>query len=326
MAKHFLVVAEQFDGTLRKISFEMLGEARRLVSSDGKVEAVLLGSGVEPLVEQLAWHGADKVYLADDPALKLYTAEAYTTVLADLVKKVQPDVVFIGATTNGKDLAPRLATRLGVGLASDCTGFSVDGDGKLLITRPIYAGRAIETIKLKSIPQMATLRPNVFPPLEPDTSRRAEVEKVSVNVGEVRAKVVGFVKKEGEEIELTEADIIVSGGRGLGGPEGFNVLRELAKVIGAAIGASRAAVDAGWIDHSHQVGQTGKTVNPKLYIACGISGAAQHLAGMRTSKVIVAINKDPEAPIFKVADYGIVGDLYQIVPLLTQELKEALKG
>lgn len=325
MAKHFLVVAEQLEGTLRKVSFEMLGEARRL-ASDGRVEAVLLGSGVEKLAEQLAWHGADKVYVADDPVLQLYTAEAYTAVLADLVKKVQPDVVFIGATTNGKDLAPRLATRLGVGLASDCTGFSVDSDGRLLITRPIYAGRAIETIKLRSTPQMATLRPNVFPPLEPDTSRKAEVEKVPVNVGEVRAKVVGFLKKEGEEIELTEADIIVSGGRGLGGPEGFNVLRELAKVLGAAVGASRAAVDSGWIDHSHQVGQTGKTVNPKLYIACGISGAAQHLAGMRTSKVIVAINKDPEAPIFKVADYGIVGDLYQIVPVLTRALQEALKG
>lgn len=325
MAKHFLVVAEQSEGTLRKVSLEMLGEARRL-ASDGKVEAVLLGSGVEKLVEQLAWHGADKVYLADDPVLQLYTAEAYTAVLADLVKKVQPDVVFIGATTNGRDLAPRLATRLGIGLASDCTGFSVDSDGRLLITRPIYAGRAIETIKLKSRPQMATLRPNVFPPLEPDTSRKAEVEKIPVNTGEVRAKVVGFLKKEGEEIELTEADIIVSGGRGLGGPEGFNILKELAKILGAAVGASRAAVDAGWIDHSHQVGQTGKTVNPKLYIACGISGAAQHLAGMRTSKVIVAINKDPEAPIFKVADYGIVGDLYQIVPLLTRALQEALKG
>lgn len=325
MAKHFLVVAEQSEGILRKVSFEMLAEARRL-SSGGKVEAVLLGSGVEALAEQLAWHGADKVYLADDPALQLYTAEAYTAVLADLVKKVQPEVIFIGATTNGKDLAPRLATRLGVGLASDCTGFSVDGDGKLLITRPIYAGRAIETIKLKSTPQMATLRPNVFPPLEPDTSRKAEVERIPVNVGEVRAKVVGFLKKEGEEIELTEADIIVSGGRGLGGPDGFNVLWELARVLRAAVGASRAAVDAGWIDHSHQVGQTGKTVNPKLYIACGISGAAQHLAGMRTSKVIVAINKDPEAPIFKVADYGIVGDLYQIVPILTKALRETLQG
>ncbi|MCS7286887.1 MAG: electron transfer flavoprotein subunit alpha/FixB family protein [Anaerolineae bacterium] len=326
MAKHFLVVAEQSEGTLRKVSLEMLAEARRLASSGGKVEAVLLGSGIETLAEQLAWHGADKVYLADDPALQLYTAEAYTAVLADLVRKVQPEVIFIGATTNGRDLAPRLATRLGVGLASDCTAFSVDGDGKLLITRPIYAGRAIETIKLKSMPQMATLRPNVFPPLEPDTSRKAEVEKIPVNVGEVRARVVGFLKKEGEEIELTEADIIVSGGRGLGGPDGFNTLRELAKVLGAAVGASRAAVDAGWIDHSHQVGQTGKTVNPKLYIACGISGAAQHLAGMRTSKVIVAINKDPEAPIFKVADYGIVGDLYQIVPILTKALRETLQG
>jgi len=326
MAKHFLVVAEQSEGALRKVSFEMLGEARRLAGSEGKVEAALLGSGVESLAEQLAWHGADKVYVADDAALQLYTAEAYTAVLADLIKKIQPDVVFIGATTNGKDLAPRLATRLGVGLASDCTGFSVDGDGRLLITRPIYAGRAIETIKLKSTPQMATLRPNVFPPLEPDTSRKAEVEKIPVNVGQIRAKVVGFLKKEGEEIELTEADIIVSGGRGLGGPEGFEVLRELAKVLKAAVGASRAAVDAGWIDHSHQVGQTGKTVNPKLYIACGISGAAQHLAGMRTSKVIVAINKDPEAPIFKVADYGIVGDLYKIVPILTKELQEVLRG
>ncbi|HDN79244.1 MAG TPA: electron transfer flavoprotein subunit alpha/FixB family protein, partial [Chloroflexi bacterium] len=236
-----------------------------------------------------------------------------------------PAVVFLGATTQGRDLAPRLAARLGVGLASDCTSFDVDGDGKLLITRPIYAGRAIQTIKLKTSPQMATLRPNVFPPAEPDASRQAEVEKLPVSVGEVRAKVVDFLKKESEEIELTEADIIVSGGRGLGKPEGFEVIRALAKVLGAAVGASRAAVDAGWIDHSHQVGQTGKTVNPKLYIACGISGAAQHLAGMRTSKVIVAINKDPEAPIFKVADYGIVADLYDVVPALTKAFQEVLK-
>ncbi|RLC82823.1 MAG: electron transfer flavoprotein subunit alpha/FixB family protein [Chloroflexi bacterium] len=326
MANSILVVAEQADGALRKVSFEMLGEAGRLAEKMGAtVEAALLGSGVESLADELAHHGASRVYIADDPALSPYNAEAYTAVLADLVKKTEPAVVFLGATTQGRDLAPRLAARLGVGLASDCTSFDVDGDGKLLITRPIYAGRAIQTIKLKTSPQMATLRPNVFPPAEPDASRQAEVEKLPVSVGEVRAKVVDFLKKESEEIELTEADIIVSGGRGLGKPEGFEVIRALAKVLGAAVGASRAAVDAGWIDHSHQVGQTGKTVNPKLYIACGISGAAQHLAGMRTSKVIVAINKDPEAPIFKVADYGIVADLYDVVPALTKAFQEVLK-
>ena len=327
MANGILVVSEHTDGALRKVSFEMLGEAERLAGKMGAaVEAVLLGSGVEPLAAELARYGASKVYIADDPALSPYNAEAYTAVLADLVNRVKPAIVFLGATTQGRDLAPRLAARLGVSVASDCTGFDLDGDGRLLITRPIYAGRAIQTIKLRTTPQMVTLRPNVFPPAEPDASQRAEVEKLPVNVGEIRAKAVDFLKKEGEEIELTEADIIVSGGRGLGNPEGFEVIRKLAKVLGAAVGASRAAVDAGWIDHSHQVGQTGKTVNPKLYIACGISGAAQHLAGMRTSKVIVAINKDPDAPIFKVADYGIVADLYDVVPVLTKALQDALKG
>ena len=324
MGGNILVVAEHREGTLRKVSFEMLGEGTRLAEKMGcAVEAALLGSGVAGMADTLAHYGASKVYLADDPALERYSSEGYTAVLARLIKDIEPAVVFIAASSRGKDLAPRLATRLGVALASDCTGFDV-ADGRLHIIRPIFAGKAIATVVEKSTPQMATVRPNVLEPLEPDTSKTADVEAIPVEVGDIRAKVVDLVKTAGERVDLTEAQIIVSGGRGMKGPENFKLLEELAAVLGAAVGASRAAVDAGWIDHSHQVGQTGKTVTPNLYIACGISGAIQHLAGMRTSKYIVAINKDPDAPIFQVADYGIVGDLFEVVPVLTQEFKKLL--
>jgi electron transfer flavoprotein alpha subunit len=235
-------------------------------------------------------------------------------------------VVLLGATPQGQDLAARVAARLGLGLASDCTAFEVATDGRLIITRPIYGGRAIATVIEKTTPQMVTVRPNVMMPLEPDTSRTAPVEKLAVETGDIRAKVIDLIQESGrQQVGLSEAEIIVSGGRGLKGPENFCLLEELADVLGAAVGASRAAVDAGWIDHSHQVGQTGRTVTPNLYIACGISGAAQHLAGMKTARYIVAINRDPDAPIFRVADYGIVGDLFEVVPILTAELKKALQ-
>jgi electron transfer flavoprotein alpha subunit len=234
---------------------------------------------------------------------------------------MQPALVLLGATTTGKDLAPRLAARLAVGLASDCTGFAVE-NGQLRITRPIYAGKAIATVEETQKPYMVTARPNVFAAPEPDTSLKATTETIPGDTGEIRAKVVEMIKEAGERVELTEADIVVSGGRGLKAPENFAMIEELAKVLGAAVGASRAAVDAGWKDHSYQVGQTGKVVTPTLYIACGISGAIQHLAGMKTSKYIVAVNKDPDAPIFKVADYGIVADVFRVVPVLTEEFKK----
>lgn len=321
-----LVIAEQRGSILKKVAFELLGAGAELAAAlGGSVEAVVLGSGLEGLDGALAQRGAVKVYVADDPALANYSAEGYTSTLAALVEKVEPVIILLGATAMGKDLAPRLAARLGVGLATDCTGLELDS-GRLLATRPIFAGKALARVRLDGDPQMATLRPNVLPAAEPVAGAMAEVESVSAPAGDVRARVVDFVSAGEGEIDVAEADIIVSGGRGVAGPEGFAPVTSLAKTLGAAVGASRAAVDAGWIEHAHQVGQTGKTVTPNLYIACGISGAIQHLAGMRTSKVIVAVNKDAEAPIFKVATYGIVGDLFKVVPLLEKELQALLAG
>ncbi|MFQ6059385.1 MAG: electron transfer flavoprotein subunit alpha/FixB family protein [Anaerolineae bacterium] len=319
-----LVIAEERDGVLKKVTYEMLGEGKRIAEQlGGTVEAAVLGSGVAGLAEPLAHYGADKVYVADSPALANYP-EGHANVLADIVQRADPAVIFMSASFRGRDLAPRLAAKLGVGLASDCISFEVEGDGRLRITRPIYAGKAIAKVVERTRPQMATVRPNIFPVPQPDTSRRAEIEEVEAKVRDIRAIVKEVVKTTTGRVELTEADIIVSGGRGMGGPENYAVIEELADVLGAAVGASRAAVDAGWRPHSDQVGQTGKTVSPTLYIACGISGAIQHLAGMKTSKYIVAINKDPEAPIFKVADYGIVADLFKVVPILTEEFKKLL--
>lgn len=327
MPDNVLVVAEHRDGDLKKVTLEMLGEGSRIAAELGSVvEAALLGAGVSDLADHLAHYGAARVYVADDPSLEKYSSEGYAAVLARLIQKAEPAVVLLAATTQGQDLASRLAARLGLGLASDCTAFRVVADGRLLITRPVYGGRAIAAVREKTNPQMATVRPNVMAPLEPDPSRTAPVEKLAVETGDFRARVIDLVQKSGrQQVGLAEAEIIVSGGRGLQGPENFRLLEELADVLGAAVGASRAAVDAGWIDHSHQVGQTGKTVTPSLYIACGISGATQHLAGMKTARYIVAINKDPEAPIFRVADYGIVGDLFEVVPLLTEAFREALR-
>jgi electron transfer flavoprotein alpha subunit len=323
MGNNVLVIAEQRDGVLKKVAFEMLGVGAELAAAlGGSVEAALLGAGLGNLPDVLAQYGATKVYVADDPALATYSSEGYTGTLAAFLGKADPAVILLGATAMGKDLAPRLAARLGVGLASDCTALEIDG-GRLLATRPIFAGKALARVKLNGDPQMATLRPNVLAAPEPDAAKTADVEPVAAT-GDARAKVVEIAGAGAGEIDVAEADIIVSGGRGVGGPEGFAPVRSLAKTLKAAVGASRAAVDAGWIEHSHQVGQTGKTVTPNLYIACGISGAIQHLAGMKTSKVIVAVNKDPEAPIFKVANYGIVGDLFEVVPLLENEFQALL--
>jgi electron transfer flavoprotein alpha subunit len=322
MSNDVLVVAEIRDGAAKKVTFEMLGEGARIAELlGGSVEAVALGRNIGEVARTLGRHGATKIYVADSAGLEHYTAEGFTNVLAALIQEIQPALVLLGATTTGKDLAPRLAGRLAVGLASDCTGFAID-NGDVLITRPIYAGKAIATVKETVKPHMATVRPNIFPAPEPGASVEAPTETIPSDAGEIRARVVDMIMEAGDRIELTEADIIVSGGRGLKAPENFDIVEELAKVLGAAVGASRAAVDAGWKDHSYQVGQTGKVVTPTLYIACGISGAIQHLAGMKTSRYIMAINKDPDAPIFKVADYGIVGDVFSVVPVLTEEFKK----
>ena len=312
--------AEHRDGRLRRPSLEAVSEARRLASSlQGPVTAVLVGPGVEGLAAELAAHGADKVHVFDDPALGAYATEPYARALAQVVTEAKPSAVLVPATAMGKDLAPRAAARLGAGLVSDCVSFAVK-DGRLEARRPMYAGKAYATVRWEGDPQMATLRPNVFPLEKADASRKAEVAKGQVDTS-ARAKVTAVHAAAAGKVELTEAQIIVSGGRGLKGPENFHLIQGLADALGAAVGASRAVVDAGWVDHQFQVGQTGKTVSPTLYVACGISGAIQHLAGMSSSKTIVAINKDPDAPIFKVANYGLVGDVFEILPKLTEAAK-----
>ncbi len=324
MADHILIVPEEREGALRKVSFELVTVANEIAKGlGGAVEAAVVGNNVGSAAESLAKTGIAKVYHADSAAMATFAPEVYTTVLADLIRKTQPAVVLFGATGFGKESSARLAARLDWGLATDCVGFQVK-DGSLVLKRPIYAGKVLATVKPKALPVMVSIRPNIFPPA-PAGSASAPIEKVEVGVRAPRARVVEKVKKEETaEVDLAEAKIVVSGGRGVKGPEGFEPIRQLAKTLGAAIGASRAVTDAGWIDYSKQVGQTGKTVAPKLYIACGISGAIQHLAGMSSSKVIVAINKDPDAPIFKMADYGIVGDLFEVVPALNEEFKKIL--
>ncbi|TMQ58769.1 MAG: electron transfer flavoprotein subunit alpha/FixB family protein [Candidatus Eisenbacteria bacterium] len=321
------VLAELKDGAARKITFEMLAEARRLsdASGGGTVGLIALGALGPGESDRLAHQGADHIYHVEGEALSGYAAEAYAEGVKVALDRARPDTLFIGATSQGKDLAPRVSARLRVGLASDCTEFAFH-NGDLTARRPIFAGKAFGRVAWNAArPRIATVRPNTFTPLEPDTSRKAKVENVPIGPVKARARVVGFERSEGEMLDLTEANIIVSGGRAMQGPENFELLRRLCKVLGATLGASRAAVDAGWIDHSHQVGQTGKVVNPTVYFAVGISGAIQHLAGMSSSRTIVAINKDRDAPIFKIASYGIVGDLYQVVPLLTEEFERALK-
>jgi len=327
MAEGVWVIAEERDGEFRKITYEVVSEGRRLADALGQsVTAVVLGNGMKDKAADLAQYGADKVLVADDDRLSPYTTDAYVAVISQLVKKGDPAVLLIGGSVQGKDLAARLSACLGVGMAQDCTGFAVE-DGNLVIIRPIYAGKAYAKVTFEnSWPQMATSRPNVLSINEPDASRSAEVvdAEFSLDDAALKTKVVDVAKDESGKIDLTEADKIVSGGRGMKGPENYEILEKLADLIGGTVGASRSAVDAGWRPHSDQVGQTGKVVSPNLYIACGISGAIQHLAGMSTSKVIVAINKDPDAPIFQKADYGVVADLFDVVPALTEEIKKYL--
>ncbi len=311
---------------IKKSSFEALSEAKRRGEELGvEVYGVMVGDNLDSLAPEVFRYGASKVYLLENPLLRSYSAQGYSMALFSLFEEIKPEIIFFSASSMGKDLAPRLAAKLGVGLASDCIKTEIK-EGRLEVVRPIFAGKALATFRLKSMPQMATLRPNVFPLLEPREFQGEIIKKeVKVEEEQIKAKVLEVLKEEGAELDVTEADIVVSGGRGMKGPENFQLLRELAAILPhSAVGASRSAVDSGWIDHQHQVGQTGKTVSPNLYLAFGISGAIQHLAGMSSSKHIVAVNKDPEAPIFKVADFGIVGDLFQVIPYLKEELKKVL--
>ncbi len=321
MSNDILIIAEGRAEGLRKVSLELVNAAQQLSTAlGGQVFGAVVGKGVSAWAETLAKTGVSKVFVADDAGLEKFAPESYASALAEIVRAANPAVVLFGASGWGKELSARAAAKLGWGLVTDCTEAKIE-NGTLLLTRPIYAGKAIAQVRAKQFPVMVSLRPNIIPPVEANHAP-APIEPVSVTLKEPRAQVVETVSKPKSKVDLGEASIVVSGGRGVKGPEGFVPVQELADTLGAALGASRAAVDAGWIDYTHQVGQTGKTVAPKLYIAAGISGAIQHLAGMSSSQVIVAINKDPDAPIFKIADYGIVGDLFQVLPALNEQVKK----
>ncbi len=325
------VFAEQREGALTKVAHQLMGKARQLADTLGvTAEALLLGHNVEPLAQELIADGADVVYLADDPALEHYRTDAFTKVIADLIQEKKPEIVLFGATTVGRDLAPRISQRIYTGLTADCTGLDIDASERLLLqTRPAFGGNIMATIICPNHrPQMSTVRPGVMSAPIPNPARQGTVERVEVDISDadLQLKILQVVKEARRRVNLEDAKIIVSGGRGLGGPEGFKTIEALAEALGGEVGSSRAAVDAGWIDKQHQVGQTGKTVRPELYVACGISGAIQHQAGMNESKFIVAINKDPGAPIFQIADVGIVGDLYKVIPDIIKQLKAVGAG
>ncbi|BBA77171.1 MULTISPECIES: electron transfer flavoprotein subunit alpha/FixB family protein [Bacillus] len=321
MGKKVIVLGEIRDGALRNVTFEAIA-AGKTISGGGNVIGVLMGKGTADAAPELIQYGADKVFTADSPGLSQYTADGYAAVLGDLIENEKPDAVIFGHTSMGKDLSPKLAARFETGLISDSTDVSVTGDN-IVFTRPIYSGKAFEQVISTDPFILATIRPNNIQALEKDANRTGDIEELAAPPADLRTVIEEVVKKTADGVDLSEAKIIVAGGRGVKSKDGFEPLKELADVLGAAVGASRGACDADYCDYSLQIGQTGKVVTPDLYIACGISGAIQHLAGMSNSKVIVAINKDPEAEIFKIADYGIVGDLFEVVPLLTQEFKNA---
>ncbi len=327
--KNVWVFAEQKKGIVQSVVYELLGKGRELADTLGvQLWAILLGNNIKDKADDLIARGADRVLVAEDKLLENYLDEPYTQVLIDLIKKYKPEIVLTGATTIGRALISRVATKIDAGLTADCTGLEIDSDEKILLqTRPAFGGNIMATIITPNHrPQMATVRHKVMKEAQIDNSRKGEVEIINYN-GKLssRTKILDIVDELGKSVDLTEADVIVSGGYGLKKPENFKIIEDLASSLDAAVGASRSAVDSGWIPYAHQVGQTGRTVCPKLYIACGISGQIQHLVGMQSSDVIIAINKDPEAPIFKVATYGIIGDLFEIVPLLTKRLNETLK-
>lgn len=350
--KHVWVYAEQRQGKLMNVALELIGEGYRLsreLGEDAQVCAVVVGNGIDHLTKECHEYGADKVYLIQDPLLQNYNTDGYTKVMVDAIKEYKPEIVLLGATHIGRDLAPRVAARLNTGLTADCTRLDVNvssyidyavknttldvssldpnsGDKGLKQTRPAFGGNLMATIVCpKTRPQMSTVRPGVMQKREKVEGASGELVEVKavLSASDIRTELIEIVKSAKEIVSLTDAEIICSGGRGLGDPSGFELIKKLADKVGGVVGSSRAAVDAGWIDHSHQVGQTGTTVKPNIYFACGISGAIQHLAGMQTSDIIVAINKDPDAPIFEVADYGIVGDLYKVIPQLIEEWDNA---
>ena len=315
------------DGTAKNVGIELLTPGKMMAGKQGgALVAVVIGNNVDEAVKAASEHGADKVIVVDGPEYAHYTTDAYAIALCTLVEKYGPTSMLIGATNNGRDLGPRVSCRLHTGLTADCTALDVDEEsGNVAWTRPAFGGNLMATILCPDHrPQIGTVRPGVFKKSDA-VEAKAEVikEDIHVDAKDIRTQVLELIKEaDGENVDLEGAEIIVSGGRGVGGPEGFEPVKALADVLGGVVGASRAAVDAGWIAHAHQVGQTGKTVGPKLYIACGISGAIQHLAGMSASDMIVAINKDADAPIFGVADYGIVGNLFEVLPALTAEIKK----
>jgi electron transfer flavoprotein alpha subunit len=323
------VFVEQKKGKIQSISFELLGKARELAAKlNTSVSAVFLGNQIEFEAQELIYCGADTVYLVEAPQLANYQDEPYTNVLIKLINKYKPEIVLCGATSIGRSLISRVAVKINAGLTADCTGLDIDPQKKLLLqTRPAFGGNIMATIITPNHrPQMSTVRHKVMPQPQPDKNRKGKVVRESFHNNELisRTTLLDIVEEVETLVNLSEADIIVSGGRGMGGPENFKILHDFAEVLGGAVGSSRAAVDSGWMPYSHQVGQTGRTVSPKIYFACGISGQIQHLVGMQSSKIIIAINKDPDAPIFKVATYGIVGDLFEIIPALTKKFKESL--
>jgi electron transfer flavoprotein alpha subunit len=318
-----LVFCEQREGRLKKVAFEALCAGYAIAEKrGGGLAAVVVGSGIKDLATEIVKFGVNKVIIVDDPALQFYTSDGYAGSLEKLCREHKPHTVVMSATVMGKDLGATLAARLETAIIPDCTALEFDETGNPIMTRPVYAGKAVTRVKAPTAnPLVITMRPRAYG-AQPENDKGAQIVLGSAAPAELRTKVAEIVKAVIKTVELTEADIIISGGRGMKGPEHYAMLEELAGVVNAAVGASRAAVDAGWRDHQFQVGQTGKVVAPSLYIACGISGAIQHIVGMVNSKTIVAINKDPEANIFKVADYGIVGDLFKIVPMLTEEFKK----
>ena len=327
MSKNVYVFAEQREGVIQKVAYELIGKARELAADLGQeVVAVVLGDGIQAAAAELFKHGADQVLVVDAPVLGEYSTEPYAKALTAIIKAKEPEIVIYGATAIGRDLAPRISARVHTGLTADCTRLEIDPETKgLLMTRPAFGGNIMATIVCPDYrPQMATVRPGVMQALEADDSKSGTVEVFDAGVSEadMNIKIREVVRDTKKSVDITEAKILVSGGRGIGGPEGFDMLKDLAEELGGEISASRACVDAGWIDRDRQVGQTGKTVRPNLYIAAGISGAIQHAAGMEDSELIIAINKNNTAPIFEIADVGIVGDCKVIVPKLTEALKK----
>ncbi|NLW78521.1 MAG: electron transfer flavoprotein subunit alpha/FixB family protein [Ruminococcaceae bacterium] len=328
--KGLWVYIETEYGLAKSVGYELLNPGRLLADELGEeLVAVIIGKDVQGVAEKAIAYGADKAIVVDSDAFEVYTTDGFSKALTELIGKYKPSTILIGATNNGRDLGPRVACRIETGLTADCTAISVEEGSKNIVwTRPAFGGNLMANILCPDTrPQMGTVRPGVFKRTELDESRKGEIIKETIEIGkdDIRTILLERIKEVAELVNLEEAEIIVSGGRGMGGPENFKIIDELVDALGGAKGASRAAVDSGWIPHAHQVGQTGKTVGPRIYIACGISGAIQHLAGMSGSDIIVAINKDPEAPIFEVADYGVIGDLFEVVPALTEQVN-ALKA